>query len=428
MGTRKPIDRQRQFVEAFVTELLADEHRRVNPDFVAAIVKAVYTTLSDLDISSAPKRWQKGMCPEIDALCESLGYPLRETTRWWTIVDMLAERGLFREAMVAQRYASPLLEDLTRVIAREDIRSDFGADYCHAASMRIQGAIEQFPLFSRPTTLDIGAARVCAIDLNDVVIKGGSADRGVQRQNSLMYMIAAHLFLRQISGREDDVPGMAFPEAMRDCYQTYWRKRYQDIEETPKRFCMDEFHNTGSTPSMVNLVQTLGREGRKWGLEIQLASQLIDDFEAFKELATIVVLLDATDGRTRERLRGQFGFSLAVQEQIATLHGPRPNMGGAFVIGAKLKTNYHWLRLYNHLAPTLLWALDTTPANRLLRKALVNKLGLERALKLLVARFPRGTAVDYVNQWKIDQTDEDSSVYEEIAARLIRDAVEEIAA
>lgn len=426
-GNRKPTDRERQFVEAFVTEVIGDDDGRTNPDFVAAAVKRLYALLSDLEISSQPKRWQQGMCPEIDALCAQLQIPLRETTRWWQIVDTLAERGLFREAMVAQRYASPLLEDLARIITSTEFRQDYGDQFIKEANMRLLGAIEQFPIFSRPTTLDIGEARICSIDLNDVVIGGSSRDRGVVRNNALMYMIAAHLFLRQISGNEEDIPGMSFPEGkLRDCYQTYWRKRFLDIAETPKRFCMDEFHKTGSTPSIVNSVEVMAREGRKWGLEIMLASQKIDDFEAFKELASTIVLLDATDNATRRKLQTQFGFSEAVVEQLQELHGPRPNMGAAFVIGAKLKTNYHWLRIYNHLAPTLLWALDTTPQNRNLRKALVNRLGLERALKLLVARFPRGTAVDYVEQWKVDQSgaDEDSGVYAEIASALIQDFVE----
>lgn len=431
LGNRKPTDRERQFVEAFTTEILGDENGRTNPDFVASAVKQLYAQLSDLEISSQPKRWQEGMCPEIDALCENLGIALRETTRWWQIVDLLAARGLFREAMVAQRYASPLLEDMARIITQQDFRQDYGEQFCKDANLRLLGAIEQFPIFSRPTTLDIGEARICSIDLNDVVVGGSSKDRGVSRNNALMYMIAAQLFLRQISGNEEDIPAMSFPEGeLRDRYQTYWRKRFQDIAETPKRFCMDEFHKTGSTPSIVSAVEVMAREGRKWGLEIMLASQKIDDFESFKELASTIVLLDATDNATRRKLQHQFGFSEAVVEQLQELHGPRPNMGAAFVIGAKLKTNYHWLRIYNHLAPTLLWALDTTTQNRLLRKALVNKLGLERALKLLVARFPRGTAVDYVEQWKIDRTggDEDSGIYADIASALIQDFVEVIPA
>lgn len=431
LGNRKPTDQQRQVIEAFVTEILADDHGRANRDFVAAAVKQLYAELSDLEISNQAKKWQEGMCPQIDDLCAQHGIALRETTRWWQIVDQLAERGLYREAMVAQRYASPLLEDLARVITGSEFRQDFGEEYTKEANLRILGAIEQFPIFSRPTTLDIGEARICAIDLNDVVIRGSSRERGVVRNNSLMYMCAAQLFLRQISGNEDDIPAMSFPEGkLRDRYQTYWRKRFQDIAETPKRFCMDEFHNTGSTPSIVNSVEVMAREGRKWGLEIMLASQKIDDFEAFKELASTIVLLDATDNATRRKMQDQFGFSDAVIEQLQELHGPRPNMGAALVIGAKLKTNFHWLRIYNHLAPTLLWALDTTTQNRLLRKALVNKLGLERALKLLVTRFPRGTAVDYVEQWKIDQSgeEEDSGIYAEIASTLIQDFVESTAA
>lgn len=431
LGNRKPTDQQRQVIEAFVTEILADDNGKANRDFVAAAVKKLYAELSDLEISNQAKRWQEGMCPKVDELCAQLGIQLRETTRWWQIVDQLAERGLYRDAMVAQRYASPLLEDLARVVTGNEFRQDFGEEYTKEANLRILGAIEQFPIFSKPTTLDIGEARICAIDLNDVVIRGSSKDRGVVRNNSLMYMCAAQLFLRQISGNEDDIPAMSFPEGKsRDRYQTYWRKRFQDIVETPKRFCMDEFHNTGSTPSIVNSVEVMAREGRKWGLEIMLASQKIDDFEAFKELASTIVLLDATDGTTRKKLQDQFSFSDAVIEQLKELHGPRPNMGAAFVIGAKLKTNFHFLRIYNHLAPTLLWALDTTTQNRNLRNALVKKLGLERALKLLVTRFPRGTAVDYVEQWKIDQSgeEEDSGIYAEIASTLIQDFVESTAA
>lgn len=427
LGNRKPTDQQRHFVEAFVTEILGDDDGKTNPDFVSAAVKQLYSRLSDLEISSQPKRWQQGECPEIDALCERLDISLRETTRWWQIVDLLADRGLYREAMVAQRYASPLLDDLARSITSNDFRQDYGDQFVKEANLRILGAIEQFPIFSKPTTLDIGEARICSIDLNDVVIGGSTKDRGIVRNNALMYLIAAHLFLRQISGNEDDIPSMSFPDGkLRDRYQTYWRKRYQDIAETPKRFCMDEFHKTGSTPSIVSAVEVMAREGRKWGLEILLASQKIDDFESFKELASTIILLDATDNATRRKLQTQFGFSEAVVEQLQELHGPRPNMGAAFVIGAKLKTNYHWLRVYNHLAPTLLWALDTTPQNRNLRRALVSKMGLERALKLLVARFPRGTAVDFVEQWKIDQSGEgeDTGIYAEMASALIQDFVE----
>lgn len=118
---------------------------KANRDFVAAAVKRLYGQLSDLEISSQPKRWQDGMCPEIDALCASWKSFGRQRN-WWQIVDQLADRGLFREAMVAQRYASPLLEDLARIITGNDFRQDFGED-TKEANLRILGAIEQFDLF-----------------------------------------------------------------------------------------------------------------------------------------------------------------------------------------------------------------------------------------------------------------------------------------
>lgn len=426
LGNRKPIARERAYVENFVSEVIADEEGKVNRDLVAALVKKAYEDLSDLDISSSAKRWQEGQNSQLDALCRSLDIPLRETTRWWAIVDALASKGRMREAIMAQRYAAPLLEDLARIISMEEFRKDFGEALSKSVSLRIQGAIEQFPIFSRPTALDIGEARIVSIDLNDVILRGaGGAKRGEARQNSLMYMIASNLFLRQISGNEKEVDAMLFPEEMRRTYREYWIKRFQDIAETPKRFAMDEFHNTGSTPSMVALVEVLAREGRKWGLEIILASQKIDDFDNFTELTSTTILLNATDHESRTNLKRIFGFSEAVSKQIEDhLHGPQPNLGAGFVIGAKLKTDLYWLRVYNHLAPTMLWALDTTKENRLLRNAVVRKVGLERALRLLVARFPRGSAVNFVEQFKSeDITDE--SIYDDMASQIIRDTVED---
>lgn len=431
LGNRKPNEREMQFIMSFVTEILGDEEGRADRDFVATITKKLFARYSDLDISSTPKRWQEGVSPEIDEACKRLDISVRESTRWFQLVDLFMERGLHREASVAQRYASPLLEDLASVVTDHDLRQDYGDEYTKEANLRILSAIEQFPIFSRPTTLDIGEARIVSMDLNDVVLGGSARDRGVSRNNSLMYMMAAQVFLRQVSGREEEISQMSFPDGkIREVYHAYWRKRFLDTQETPKRFCMDEFHKTGATPSIVNIVEILAREGRKWELEILLASQKIDDFEAFKELASTIVLLDATDNATRRKLQNQFGFSEAVVNEMQELHGPRPNMGSGLVIGAKLKTDYHWLRVYNHLAPSLLWALDTTAQNRLLRNALVQRLGLERSLKLLVARFPRGTAVDFVEQHKTDSTggDEDSGFYAELASMLIRDFVEAIAA
>ncbi len=426
LGNRKPIARERAYVENFVSEVIADEDGKINRDLVAAIVKKAYEDLSDLDINSSAKKWQEGQNAALDEFCRNLGISLRDTTRWWAIVDALAARGHMREAIVAQRYAAPLLEDLSRIVATEEFRKDFGDALCKAVGLRLQGAIEQFPIFSRPTALDIGEARIVSIDLNDVILRGaGGAKRGESRQNSLMYMIASNLFLRQIAGNEKEVDAMLFPEEMRLAYREYWIRRFQDIAETPKRFAMDEFHNTGSTPSMIALVEVLAREGRKWGLEIILASQKIEDFSNFTELTSTTIFLDATDHESRKRLQEIFGFSDAVKSQIEDhLHGPRPNLGAGFVIGAKLKTDLYWLRVYNHLAPTMLWALDTTKENRLLRNAVVRKVGLERALRLLVTRFPRGSAVDYVEQFKsADVTDE--SIYDDMASQIIRDTVED---
>jgi len=67
---------------------------------------------------------------------------------------------------------------------------------------------------------------------------------------------------------------------MPEKYRPYHEVRLRDIRECPKRICFDEFHRTSKTTAVRSQVVRDVREGRKWGVQIVLASQLLDDFSA----------------------------------------------------------------------------------------------------------------------------------------------------
>ena len=70
--------------------------------------------------------------------------------------------------------------------------------------------------------------------------------------------------------------------------------RLRDIAETPKRLCYDEFHRTSKTKSVRYQIVRDVREGRKRGIQIILASQMLDDFDDdMVDLATGVWILGA---------------------------------------------------------------------------------------------------------------------------------------
>ncbi len=185
---------------------------------------------------------------------------------------------------------------------------DFGDDLCRRAGLHVVDAIDAYPIFANPTALDLGEARVTSIDLQDVAIRDPSSDEA-KRNNALMFMIGRHLFVRRFAGHADEIPLMelsADPEVRQSC-RRYWARFYAEMQEVEKRMAMDEVHITGTGPAMSSQVDSDAREGRKWGLQIILASQRLDDFRNLRDLASAVFLLNAETGEIRRHTAEVFG-------------------------------------------------------------------------------------------------------------------------
>src|SRR3546814_16914769 len=112
-------------------------------------------------------------------------------------------------------------------------------------------------------------------------------------------------------------------------------------------------------------------EGRKWGIHIALASQLLDDFDKdMVDMATGIWIMGVGTDRAAKEAQAIFGLSATATEIVRRdLRGPGP-AGAPFLAVLALKEGEHEHLLVNTLCPTELWAFSTTAQDAALRNQL----------------------------------------------------------
>jgi intracellular multiplication protein IcmB len=308
-------------------------------------------------------------------------------------VDALHENGAHYQAMLAQRYAAPTLVDAVTAARRPQIRAlleetQIGASaesVIHAFERMIASSVREFPILASVTRFDISGARVVAVDLQDVAPQG---DAAADRQTAIMYMLARHAVVRAWWLGPDMLRSV--PEK----YRAYHEARIRDIRETPKRICYDEFHRTSKTNAVRAQVIRDVREGRKWGVQIVLASQLLDDFtKDMVDLATGVWICGtAVSDRAISDTAQRFGLSDTAKWVMRyRLTGPRPSGAPVLLLLSTNEGRYEQ-HLVNTLGPIELWALSTSVEDVTLRNNLYTALGAPAARQTLAKYFPSGSA------------------------------------
>jgi intracellular multiplication protein IcmB len=333
------------------------------------------------------------MDAEVDDAMKKYNIHLPKDPYWWDIVEQFFDRELYHLANLAQRHAVPVLGDAITAARRPQIRSlldetQIGSSaegVINAFERMITSAIREYPILASITKFEITDARVCSLDLMDVSPQG---DETADRQTSIMYMLARHALVRSWWASQEQLVQM--PEK----YRPYHESRLQELAETPKRMCYDEFHRTSKSKAVRGQIIRDVREGRKRGVQIVLASQLIDDFDSdMVDLATGVWILGtAISDRAVDAAQNTFGLSNTARHVIRhQLTGPRSSGAPAlFVLGTK--EGRYEQHLINTLGPIELWALSTSAEDVAIRNRLYSRLGAGRGRQMLAASFPGGSA------------------------------------
>ncbi|MCB9988209.1 MAG: type IV secretion protein IcmB [Rhodospirillales bacterium] len=391
------------------------------------VVDEMFRWRDDGSANAEPRPYLPRLDPDVDEALAKFNVHLPSDPYWWDVVDKMFDLDQIHIAGLAQRHAVPTLSDAVTAARRPQIRSlleetsvGFSAEnVVNAFERMITSAIRELPILASITQFDISDSRVCALDLMDVAPQG---DEVADRQTSIMYMLARHALVRSWWVGPESL--QFIPEKYRD----YHELRLQDIGETPKRLCYDEFHRTSSSGGVRGQVIRDVREGRKRGVQIILASQLLDDFsQDMIDLATGVwVLGTAVSEAAVENIRERFGLSETARDVIRfRLTGPKS--GGApmlFILGTN--DGRYEQYLINTLGPIELWALSTSMEDVAIRNRLYGRLGAGTARRLLAATFPGGSARGEIKRRVLAKSEKEGESKSAMTSAVIEEIVQEL--
>lgn len=434
LGCRMPLPDERSYLVELMVLLCTPPGFEKPYDgmqqLAGLVVDEMYRWRDDVSANAEPRPYLPRLEAEVDEALLKYNVHLPADPYWWDIVDKMFELGQYHIAALAQRHAVPTLNDSITASRRPQIRTlmeetSVGLSMetlINAFERMITASIREYPILSSVTQFDIADARICSLDLMDVAPQG---DETADRQTSIMYMLARHALVRSWWMSKDAV--QFAPKK----FQEYHELRIQELSESPKRLCYDEFHRTSSSPSVRAQVIRDVREGRKRGVQIVLSSQMLDDFsKEMIDLATGVwVLGTAISDKAVDDVKERFGLSETARRIIRhKLTGPKA-LGAPclFVLGST--DGRYEQHLYNTLGPIELWALSTSSEDVAIRNRLYAKLGAGRARQMLASAYPGGSARNEIRRRVLARSEDNESraamisyIIDEIADELVAES------
>ncbi|MBA4695836.1 MAG: type IV secretion protein IcmB [Legionella sp.] len=426
LGCRYPTAVERAFLVNFLTLLTtplgASKSYDGMADLAGIVVDELYKSLAD---EYNPTPYASGVEEFIDSILEEIGFVRDSKSTWWEVTDALYVSGFVHEAMLAQRYAMPLLADAVSICRTpsiedlyEKIVAPTGESLINAFSRMISGAVREYPILSRVTSFDIGDARVVSLDLDEVAKTGGDA---ADRQTSVMYMLARYVLARHYYLTEESLSNI--PEQ----YKEYHKQRILEIREDPKRIVYDEFHRTSKSTAVRDQVIVDMREGRKWNVQIALLSQAVEDFDPIMiDFSTAIYVMDAGPLQAVEKTTKIFGLSNTAKIALRNrVHGPR--LGGAtFLVQYATKWGINVQLLTLTLGPIELWAFSTTAEDVAVRNQLYRHIGPAEARRVLASLFPNGSVAKEIETRLTTMREEVGLIEEEARGSVMTQLVTDI--
>lgn len=426
LGCRYPTALERSFLVNFITLLTtplgASKPYDGMADLAGIVVDELFKSLAD---EYNPTPYTQGVEELIDGILDEIGFVRDSKSTWWEVTDALYASGFIHEAMLAQRYAMPLIADAASICRTpsiedlyEKIVAPTGESLISAFSRMISGAVREYPILSRVTRFDIGDARVVSLDLDEVAKSGGDA---ADRQTSVMYMLARYILARHYYLTEESLQNI--PEQ----YKEYHKTRILEIREDPKRIVYDEFHRTAKSTAVRDQVIIDMREGRKWKVQIALLSQSVEDFDPVMiDFSTAIYVMDAGPSQAVEKTTQIFGLSNTAKIALRTrVHGPRQG-GATFLVQYATKSGVNVQLLTLTLGPIELWAFSTTAEDAAVRNQLYRHLGPAEARRVLANLFPNGSIAKELENRLTSMREEYGLIEEDARTSLMEQLVSDI--
>lgn len=461
LGAREPTALERSFLYNFISLLATDPTEKEPPKGLSGLIPKVlekaYFMKSDKE---KPNIYSKGNAIEVDLALYELSKQdilldaFKEAQKeglanvevpWWSIVDFLFENGKINEAKLAQRHAVPTVLTLIEAVTDEKIRSEYTEEERNAFIRNIKDSLSFYPVLSGITQFDVDLARIVSLDLDEVSKGSGAVN---ERMTVVMYMIARYVLGKDFYTNEEVVDEVPVSKVTKielnkttpvQAYKDFHYKRGIGLVKEQKRLVYDEFHRVSLNPSSYYIVKQVEddiRVGRKYQIDIMLASQSLTDFnENLINLSTAVFVLDGKSQQVVNNVKNLLGMKGETVENILQhqIRGPGKG-GGVFLARFALKDKTFTSLMSATLGPIEIWAFSTTAADVFVRNGLYKRMKSSDARRLLAKYYPSGSIKSVVEEMleqkqrsKMQEKnaefmigkEEENDIYEEILEQLI---------
>lgn len=399
LGMRRPMSTERTFLINFMTLICSDGGTPPSNAVRGLITASIDRAYEDFMDDRNARRYTRGDIFQVDKALEEIGFEDHHSTIWWEVVDALMAAGRLYEAELAQRMAVPTIQDLVTASNADQIVALYGNAVDSETSQSILSSfrrmisevVRDYPILSGITKYSIGNARVISMDLKDVTARGTGP--AAKKQTAIMYMLARQVMARDFFLDEDEIKAMLTAGDIPEIYREYHIERARMNIQIPKIICMDEFHRCGNIESVTDQVLLDAREGRKFNIDIKIASQLINDFPpSMIAVASSIIVCNAGSEDSINYMDEMLSLT-SNERRILRYNLTGPSSRGA-PMWVFMRTKEGQIRqdLFLTLGPAELWAFSTTAEDVALRTMLYEKIGPKMARKVLAMRFPGGSA------------------------------------
>jgi len=438
LGCRRPLTFDSKVLVRIVQAVLAPTGALAKTgipmlgEFSSALVERMYAYYTDeKGFDGQPKIYETGIDSQVDETLVRLGIEaISGETTWWSLVDKLYEHGEIPDAVRAQRFAVPTLNEASEVMSEDNIlKRSFGTvevsgqqtlfDYVNTM---LRAAARDLPVLASETAFDIGNARIIALDLSEVTPQG-SQDFEV-KQTSIMYLLGRFAVSKNFYRDAETVDEV--PEA----YKDFHRKQIEDMSQAPKRLVMDEIHRCVKFDSVLSQLVLDCREGRKFDVQISLASQRLDDLpEELSDLVQNFYVMSLGNEQMARRIIDKLSIHPDVVEKMK-VYCQGPGKRGLYHLVVSTVRDEgdpeddgsavdHIVNLKQ--GKRMLLAQSTSAEDRNIRSRMVKLVGLNDAILLMSAEIPGGKAKPYIeNRSKKGDFDNiQGNIYDDICSDII---------
>lgn len=384
---RGPLEDHKQHLLSFLSticdELLEDAG-------IANVMNVLKTTIEEAYRSRDPNERQSSPTlfeplsadPRVIKAIEKIELVVNSKTTYWSVVDALAHYGVQNKdesiifaARVAQRHAVPQFGDLVLVVDRlADRFSEFkykGQQLTSAIASCLSSANSLFPCLRGITNVDITESRVCVFDMTTVFGRGITTYNDWERTiyfSVAMRLLTEDLFVNlKYTGPE--IKAKQKELGLSPLMVKYHLAYLESQDQVDKLFWADEVHRLGKVQGALTIIDSMGFEGRKYGVGILLGTQVPEHLpkELLKLASTIFVFGVSQDMETAMQVQTLLNLNDDERNAIYGITKPSATKGAMVFAQFKTTDGVQNLLLHFQMGGIKRWAYATEPDERALR-------------------------------------------------------------